>query len=557
MGFAWHKLIPTGRPCPEIPTCVEDEYLSGQICINVCPYGQNANGGIICLADCSFVGIDGTGCPEFAMVSQSGVFSNTECPREIRLSGGVLPCNVGNNRSNLVLSPNDPFQDNYGLVSNPADPGTWGAQFAYYYRTPSSPSSTPDQYKMVPLCIRYNTFTFHDRLMVISGRNRYKYAGWGVDPAYNTLASAAAVTGIPAFWHNTIVGATGLSQAECAAVAGREWPLPNSILNLPLWGANTSENPPGAVIDRCGRVLPCTDPNACFGCRDNSGVGHFLTTSNDAQMTNGKYYFSFQCFNPTAYYRDSGDQEWYNQTSGSVGRTHQIPTCSLWSLVRAIWDREVRCYISNGISVNEQDFRNNAGAFITPVFNAMVNADPSLTGVGSGTTAGQSMVRYWLDQFANQLATLGANFVPPNVFLWDKAAYEAASGSNKWKHLYVIGNGNILQDTGCYSTTEANFGADGYRGFVTLLDSVTHDPVDGSTGNARIIQFMGCNGLRSAAENKTSTAQFSVSMMGCIPYSGDKPSSDYCQECTNYDGSAGDCTYRWGAACPPSSTDNP
>lgn len=544
MAFSWHKLIPTGKACPDPIVCTRDVWQTGSICIDPCPENGTPNnpggaGPQICQLTCqNGVSIQGTGCPDFSLMSQSSVDVTPGCPREIRISGGILPCDAENLRTNVATD----FTNN-GLLSDPADPGTWNAQFGFYYRTPNSPSATPSRFEFSPICMRFNTLEIHDRLMLISGRNRYRYAGWGVDPTYN---STSGLTGIPKFWHNTIAGQTGLSQAECA-ISGRSWPLPNSVLNLPLWGANTSENPAGAVSDACGNVLPCTDPAICFGCRSNSSVGHFLTGP-DASVSNGKYYLSFQCFNPQSFYKDNGGdgQLWPN------GRLHQVPTCSLWSLVRAIYDRELRNWQELNFST-ESDFRTSNPIF-TRVFNGLIGTDPSLTGVGSGATSGQSIVKVYFDLLKQALSTeTGSVFDPPNVFLWDKSSYESASAADKWKHLYVIGNGNVLQDTGCISTA-LQVGPGVAMGNFAILDEVTHDPVDGSTGNARVIQFFGCNGFRTSNQNKVSQASLSISMVGCIPTDGGKPTNDYCIGCKNSDDSASDCQYGGMRYCPTSET---
>lgn len=536
MAFSWHKLIPTGRACPEVITCIRTLFQSGTICWDPCPGGGTpipGGGTLGCQLDPACAEVQGTGCPEFSMVNQTPTLVWTPCPREIRLSGGTFPCEVTNNRSNVVT---DTSHSDGIVASTPADPGTWNAQFGYYRTTPRTPTSTPNRYDFTPVCIRWDSFSIPDRMLVISGRNRYRYAGWGVDPVYG---NTGGYTGMPEFWHNT--GGTGLSQSECS-IPGRGWPLPNSIMNLPLWGANTSNNPNLATsIDECGNVIPCSDPE-CFGCRENSGLGHFVTGPNDVSTTNGKYYFSHQCFNPQAYYRDSGD-------TNSVRRLYHVPPCSVWSFVRAIYDRELRLRITanqlfGDPSYNETNFRNDYPN-LTSVVTNMFNSDPSLTGVGNGATAGQSMVRIQLDRLKTALSTdlYIEDFYPPNVFLWDRTAYLAASTADKWKHLYIIGNGNVLHDTDCV-------GSQGQRGFATVLDEVCHDPIDGSSGNARLIQFFGCDPTQSSTSNRGSQTTFSVSMMACLPVIGETQTTNYCQACTDQGGIVGDCAYNGMKICP-------
>jgi hypothetical protein len=44
---------------------------------------------------------------------------------------------------------------------------------------------------------------------------------------------------------------------------------------------------------------------------------------------------------------------------------------------------------------------------------------------------------------------LGANFLFPNIFLWDEPLFTPATTEDRWKHLFLIGNANILQDSSC------------------------------------------------------------------------------------------------------------
>jgi hypothetical protein len=501
MGFAWHKLIPNQKKqCFSAQVCVFDvsqPAVTGDICIDPCAW---QTGPSTCSLACPPVIVEGLNCVNFVFLEElSSDYQSSSSgggPRELRLSG-IMPCTVNNTNSQFP--------------HNLADPGTWGGSFGYYYRTPVSPSSTPTDYSFAAICAKYTTYTVHDRMIIISGRNRYRYAGWGVDPQYNNT--------IPPLWHNTISGATGLSQAE--GFLGREWPLPDSILDLPLWGADTSRNPGAETVTDCSGatiIPPCIEPS-CFDVRPNQGMGHYNTSGQSPQ--NGQGLYSFQCFNPqssVAYLQDP---------------VLPIPTCSLFSLVRSIWDYAWR----NSIYADEADFRENHPD-VTNAFNNLIQSNPSIS------VNGKSNVRHYLEQFADSLETnLAFIFKIPNVFLWDKEAYTNAAGSDKWKHLYVIGNGNILQDTGCIATAY-HLGESGHVGRLFILDDVTHSTSDPQY-NARVVHFWGCNSTIAIDNNQDSRAKVSMTLADCVPTdTKGNPTTNYCQTCANADSSVSDCTYK-------------
>jgi hypothetical protein len=419
-----------------------------------------------------------------------GEITNPAAPLEIRINA-PLDCYGDNESANQVA------------VGNIDEIGSYPPRQFYYYRTPNSPSSTPLQITGGRLCLKFNPYNIPDRFMVISGRNRYKYGGYGIDPSAGTA---------PSFWDQTGVGATGIKQAETAL--GRSWPAANSVLNLPLFGADTSQNP-SAPSAPCSDGA-CSDPS-CFSVRANTGTGHYGTGS----LGNGKGYYSFQCFNPQSYFDEGG--------------LKTVPTCSVWSLVQSIW------WSAWQLVGDEANFRSDYPT-LASAFNNLLNADPSQT------VNDKSNVRYHLENFSTQLSNdLGTTFIIPNVFLWDKDAYVAAgSNPNKWKHIYVVGNGNVLFDTQCQEGLGTPGGSPNRFGFVVYLDEVSHDPTYGSTGNARALAFFGCNANQS---NATSVSYIEMSTMDCVnppnnPKTGD-PTSD-CEMCSNegeVDIVINDCVY--------------
>lgn len=481
MGFAWHKLIPRHPSTPSVcpPPCIDTGGWVTSISSICAP--QNPNGTVACatfdLVDYPTGGLQCGGKP----VLVGGYRTNPGAPIELRLNA-PLDC----------TAPNDPALS--GSNNQKCDMGSAGVDLQYYYyRTPNSPSSPPAKIDFEKLCLKFNPYAIPDRLMVISGRNRYKYGGWGVDPSCGVAGEEG---GPPSLWDTVIVGGTGIRQAEESL--GRSWPLPNSVLNLPLFGANTSANPstpPSPCSDGA-----CSDPS-CFSTRGNDGTGHF----GRSDQGNGKGYYSFQCFNPMGFY--------------GGGPFTSIPTCSLWSLIQAIWFQAWQ-------GADESDAKTTIYPNTWTAVSNLLNADPSQL------TSGKSNVRHYLDALvAAMQGEFLSSVIFPNVFLWDRDAYVAAStNEDKWKHIYTVGNGNVVFDTQCMLGLG---GINDLYGFVIHLDEVVHDPTYGSTGNARLVGFFGCNA--SNGNNPNSNAYFGISTMNCVPTQNPKTGvfATYCDECAN------------------------
>jgi hypothetical protein len=490
MGFAWHKLLPRKigtQNCPPPPPCEENDEVS-EICVTVCP-PDPAPGPFPCaIIDCETIIIGGPPCSEPILIG--GIQTNPGKPIEYRINA-PLRCYAVSDSTPVEYSGICDFEERTGKVHN------------YYYRTPNSPSSAPAQITGGPICFKYNAYSVPDRAMVISGRNRYKYFGWGADPSCDAT--------IPTLWDSP--GGSGIKQSELS-ISGRSWPLPNSVLNLPLFGADTSLNSPNTNPCSYGA---CRD-QSCFGVRSNSGIGHYATNSG-----NGTGYYSFQCFNPQSYANSNYDP---------------VPTCSVWSLVHAVWYQ-----FHNGDE-------SGADASIKASVTSLFSADP-----GGQQLSGKQNVRYYLETLAGNLLTLGGYpFIYPNVFLWDKAAFEAAgNNTDKWKHIYVIGNANVLFDTQCTNNQSQEIDKFGH---VIHLDEVSHDPEYGSTGNARLIQWFGCDPDNGG--NIGSIAYTEMNTMNCVPTnSKGQPTNSYCSNCQNEDENGGvnvtqiDCEYRgYKPACP-------
>lgn len=478
MGFAWHKLIPRRlsgtTDCPPPPPPCTDPDETATICVSTCY--PNVGGTQICSNFCEDVVIGGPPCGG-GVVLGSGIQSNPLEPVELRINSPMY-CYVVSNSTPENIGICD-FEERTGVKHN------------YYYRTPNSPSASPAQITGSAFCMKYNAFSVPDRAMVISGRNRYKYFGWGADPSCDGT--------IPAFWDSA--GGSGIKQNELS-ISGRSWPAANSVLDLPLFGGQSSLNPVSTYPCANGT---CTD-QSCFSPRLNDGIGHYAPPSTSS--ANGTGYYSFQCFNPQSYVNNGG------------GGFVPVPTCSVWSLVHAVWYN-----LHGGDEASYIDFFPSVKSAIDSLFAA----DPSENQLGTN----KQNVRYYLETLADALLSqAGYTFIIPNVFLWDRDAFlSAGNNTDKWKHIYVVGNANVIFDTQC---TNRGSGADISRfGFVFHLDEVSHDVEYGSTGNARIIQWFGCN--PSNENNGGSIAELGVTILDCVPTNPKGGIATFCSICQNED----------------------
>jgi len=264
-----------------------------------------------------------------------------------------------------------------------------------------------------------------DRIQVISGFNRYRYGGY-MAPGANCAAPYSMIRenigvnpqqlivgALPA--GDVIYGVTGISGMEVSL--GRPFPLSDTVLTYPLFGGLTSANP--ASSNGCPVSIPNLET-----CSPNGGSGHYSSNLLGAQK--GSY--SFQCFNAHSYFNDS---------TNVIG----IPTCSLWSLLHAIY---------YNIHARKWSFYGDPNS---PGVPNKIKPDWWKTVSPTGLSAdGTQMVRWVMNRFADGVAENGENesFVIPNVFLWDKASFDSeTTTANRWKHIYVVGNANILMDTSC------------------------------------------------------------------------------------------------------------
>ena len=534
MGFAWHKLVPKKDliQCP--PPCdffYEESYMGDptqniSICPPFDPFNPNVGGPQACAQYPGMTAVyGGAACGEKEVLNFTTRL-NPGGPLEMRLNF-PFTCSGNNDPGFGGIRPTE------GTL-NGCEMGTVGIrQQFYYYRTPNSPNGTPLQIASSKLCLKYNPFTVADRFMVISARNRYKYGGWHVDPACPTAGDAF---GPPKFWDDPVgddedASGCGIKQFELAL--GREWPLANSVMNLPLFGATVAPLSTAQPTGKCGDGA--CDNGECFAITPNDGTGHFLPqlgTIDGVTMGNGKGYYSFQCFNPMGYTTSWAPGSVYEQKPKS------IPTCSIWSFVHAIWKRAWKAglYTTEANEPNQLEEINN-GNPVYPPYAALLLADPSgLSGGKSNVVAHLSALKQGMESHNE-----GQSVIMPNVFLWDRDAYVVENtNANKWKHIYFIGNANVIFDTQCMVGTfnindpTPDYSQQDKYGFVIHLDEVAHDPAYGTSGNARLFGFYGCN--PDDPSNLSSRANFGIKTMDCaLSLVSGGGVETYCDACDNED----------------------
>lgn len=407
------------------------------------------------------------------------------------------------------------------------------------------------------LCFRHkipsNTPT---RTIVLSGYNRYKYTGYlSGDPVGQFMQDGGATM-------NSLIfspGASGISSIEGSM--GRSFPLPDDVLTYPLWGASgdygTGSCECQSQWDDLMGITANTEQGLtdycignCLDVQKNDATGHYLPMSN----LNGGYH-SFSGFQPYVKYWEGVSDTLIAEDNGAYDNAYAvgtgIPTCSLYSLILALYDKTWRYNAQFAGNCNsEADFASgncNSG-WVTP-FNNLRNKMLQVLSANPGSVTGpnnESAVTWWLNEFNNEIVSFYLNtantidlsttgygaFTIPKMILWDRASYLAASNNtDKWKHLYIPGSANILFDSGC-THTNGN-----WRAHRIVFDEGSHDITWGSKNAARLIQFRACNNASTSVLSET-----------CVSGMIYNPTSSFCTECAtgsqpfNMDpGSTNDC----------------
>jgi hypothetical protein len=367
------------------------------------------------------------------------------CPLEMKLNlfGGPLQCtNVSFNPGGICIVPylHDSFRYNSLSFGTPINYG-W-------------------------LCLSYENYGVSDRTFIVCGKNRYsKVIAYTGDNACNDIVV------------QDMYAAQGFS--------GQTFPVPDSVMQLPLFGA-------GASVDPAKTLLSCPTP---WG-GSQTGVGHFATPS----PPNGGYYG----FAP------------FHAVCDIEGQS--IPTCSIYHLAMIVIQRVVSL-------VGGEEFLNRA-----PIDELLNTVDPL------GVTNGKPNVVYFLQRlefYANTpsgqasplltpppIAEINLALVTPRIFYWDPVNFSAATANaEKWKHIYHIGERNVILDTGCTATT-------GTRRRLGYVDDVLGSARSSGDNPYRMFSFMNCQ-----ASASTALMTIDIDAMGC---------ASACERC------AGGCTINSG-----------
>lgn len=537
MGFAWHKLFPrpidvlaaSGGTCVGPTGCTSGDVYISNICIGYCPDPDyDGTGTCIGYLETCYL-VTGPACDDFLLVpSQTlGIRTNPGCPQEYQFDNFEHRCTFAN----------DPVS-NQNLLSD--YPYTfWGISQLYYHRTPTTPTSTPSTVRVSPLCLTYETMTVPDRVHFISGRNRYRYTGYlsGEYPPIE-FGEVRAMRNLVLGSQNPYASQTTLGIIGYEQSLGRNFPLADSYMQLPLFGASQTGNPP----DPSGCFDFCYS-GECISCRTDTGIGHYSgrypNGPGNAAGTDGKGYYSFQCFNPFSWYLDI-----YDTPLGSVTPDKQdIPLCSVWSLLNAVSER---------VMYSTEELFSDIDPFVS---GYILNTDTIFALDPTTLTGGVQMVAWVMDQFESAVnahdgtntpptgTPAGFGFKAPNVFLWDPIAVTTATtNAQKWQNIFVVGNQNFIFDTGCTHTHVWAGGSSwsgGTGSNVVLLDQVSHS----DSHPARMIIWQGCNanagpvgagGSIPAGEpsrdNNISKMRLSLRSIACASPKG---SYNWCADCSH------------------------
>lgn len=389
------------------------------------------------------------------------------------------------------------------------------------------------------LCVNYASIdSRYRRLQLISGRNRDLYggplaayyrkgyvsdcfsSGTPEDPQEQYEGFKETLLGLTSIGHNQISITRGTNIASGQSPFGGTFPLEDGVLALPLFGANSRLNPTEGYNPECPGSPCCdTDPDfeygeSCFGCKEpySGAYGHYLPIPSFSGATSG--YFSFACFNPHSFLYENGTRSAGANLDESARRRIEFPACSLWAYIKGIRDYIYNAERLRNIRDNQncQDIGQCCGptAFDINWVDGSSQGDTWWSTIDPGGTnaAGISNVKLVMENLQRRVQKVGVyetngelcdgvssyEIVTPNVFLWDKDSFLAASTANRWKHIYTIGYSNILWDSGCTNTPDDSDGdEETNRNELIYVDNIAHDVAVGATNACRLLGWIGCD----------------------------------------------------------------
>lgn len=425
-------------------------------------------------------------------------------PRDLLLKPRTMRLQHANLSNSFTCRiPNEPFECDYG-----ANPSSAHSVLGYQQTPRQDGDPAITGFGRDAICVRSKTQSGPTRTMILSGYNRYRYAG--------PFTAQAVANGCPVSPLLTSPGASGIKQVEEGL--GRSYPLSDDVFAFPVWGSNSIT---GGTSDACVPYECIYNPNCFTGAAGGDNVGYL--------RDNGAGYTSFACFNP-----------WGSWLPNDVINRTAIPSCSVYSMVVAVYDRMVRdtlslffgfYYTEDELVSDPYDVLNPPQGF-APVRSALLSVlsvDPSGALVNGVDPLMDKLYAYRdaLNLFYSNNFGLPEAFVVPQVFLWDRTTYLAASATDRIKHLYVPGTLNVLMDTGCTHTN------DEWKAFRCYVDEATHDMRPGSTHAAQVISFSGCN------RNLSGSFSLSITNLGCALNFGtpdfpiNPPIHDFCTLCAD------------------------
>jgi hypothetical protein len=299
------------------------------------------------------------------------------------------------------------------------------------------------------------------------------------------------------------------------------------------------------------------------------GFGHFGPI--DLGPTSG--YFSFACFNANGWLQfNPTDIDALPGGLTSIHNRLDFPAMSVYSMIKGVRNYIVNAERMKRASIDK--YQSEIGGFV-PTYEDCISQYPCLfdincTGNDSQNNQGDSwwntidpgatsdrgivnlskvmaelrkrvnnfkslpVLRTYDDPFANWGCFTGSyepyKIVTPNVFMWDRTRFldPHCSVADKWKHIYIVGNPNIIYDTGCdssYGNTETS---------ILYVDETMHQEGVNQNGAMRLLSWMGCDGREHCDETQTD-----IRLLRCdgqeldTPAEGGLSSEFNCQYCYN------------------------